>query len=55
MFKTTLLAAAAVGTASAAELHRAPVGSAITGEFIVRLREPKHADELQAAVQGVWK
>ena len=52
MFKSTVLAAAALGAASAAPLHRAPVGEAISEEFIVRLREPQHGDELKAKIQG---
>lgn len=49
MFKSAVLAAATFGTASAADLHRAPVGDAIEGEFIVRLRD---GDEVKARVEG---
>ena len=49
MFNASVIAAAAAG---AAPLHRAPVGDAISGEFVVRFRGAQRSDELQERIQG---
>lgn len=51
MYKAATVAVVAAGAASAAELLQAPVGEAIAGQYIVRLRNARDGAQLQSAVE----
>lgn len=54
MLKTATLAAVVASSASAADLRRAPIGSIVEGEYIIRLTDHhSNAQKVRSAVQEI--